>query len=168
MRQPPIPLSFKVTSLLRIRFMLKVRKTKSCWLWTGKAQVHQRGDDVRARIRIENSLYLVHRVAYLLATGKSPGDSLVLHTCDNTLCVNPNHLFLGTDKDNSDDKRRKGRQMKPVGEKNPRAKLTNEQVIYVRKKYNKYIRNGAALARKLKVRPNQVYRIAHRHQWSHL
>jgi hypothetical protein len=55
-----------------------------------------------------------------------PRDLHVCHTCDNPGCVNPWHLFLGTDKDNALDKIQKGRQ--PRGEDSPRSKLTEDQV----------------------------------------
>lgn len=88
------------------RFWTKVLPVDSgCWEWQGhrlpKGYGHFRGltaKNVKA-----------HRFAYELLVGPIPDGLRVLHRCDNPPCVNPVHLFLGTDKDNSDDKIAKGR-----------------------------------------------------------
>jgi hypothetical protein len=64
---------------------------------------------------------------------------LVLHRCDHPSCVNPKHLFLGTDKDNSDDKMAKGRDRKPIGELHWKACVTDAQVIEIRKQWNAFV-----------------------------
>jgi hypothetical protein len=86
-------------------FLTRVQKLPSgCWAvncW------HK--PDGYARLRFKGKKMLAHRLAYLLATGKDPGELQVCHKCDNPGCVNPEHLFLGTGKDNVKDCITKGR-----------------------------------------------------------
>ena len=76
-----------------------------------------------------------HRVAWELTNGEVENGLYVCHHCDNIMCVNPNHLFLGTQQDNMDDMVAKGRSMKLAGEKNPHAKLTVAEVLSIRKRF---------------------------------
>lgn len=79
--------------------------------------------------RFNGRTQLAHRVAYCEANSTSIESILgmvVLHTCDNPACVNPEHLVLGTQADNIADMDRKGRRRMPAGEEHPRAKITAE------------------------------------------
>lgn len=91
-----------------------------CWYWTAKA-------DVYGRIQINGKGALTHRVSYELYKGPIPEGLCVLHTCDNPLCVNPDHLWLGTYKDNRIDTVRKNRHAKGTN-----AKITLDDVLKIR------------------------------------
>jgi hypothetical protein len=96
------------------RFLLKVKKNKvsGCWMWMG----HARGNQPRwyGRFDYKGKVYSAHRFAWELYKGEIPkgGDYrgiCVCHKCDNTLCVNPKHLFIATHQENMQDKIEKGR-----------------------------------------------------------
>lgn len=93
-----------------------------------------------------------HRVSWMMFRGPIPEGMDVLHKCDNPACVNPNHLWLGTNSENNADAGRKGRFIlrgKP-GATNPRAKFTNEQVRAIRE-IPKYYGFFEEMAKKYKV-----------------
>lgn len=75
---------------------------------------------------------LAHRVAWEIENGPIPDGLFVLHRCDNPPCVNAAHLFLGTNVDNMDDMKAKGRAPKNAGVKNGRAKLVEADVLVIR------------------------------------
>lgn len=77
-----------------------------------------------------------HRISYSIFRGKIPDGMHVLHSCDNPPCVNPDHLSLGTNKDNMRDRGLKGRTA--FGEMIPQTKLTREQVAAIRREYIPY------------------------------
>jgi hypothetical protein len=91
------------------RFWTKVNKTDNCWLWTGSTTSKDRSVVYGRFQYATRTTRAAHRVAWELTRGPIPGDLLVLHRCDVGLCVNPDHLFLGTTLDNVLDKERKGR-----------------------------------------------------------
>lgn len=107
-----------------------------------------------------------HRVAYVLAHGTIPENMQVCHSCDNPPCCNPKHLFLGTNKDNNNDKVRKMRH--GIGEKNGRAKLTEEEVLEIREKYKtkKYFHKD--LAKDYNVSIAVIARVTRGDSWSHV
>lgn len=108
------------------RFWKLVDKSAECWLWKGSRYEAGYG---RLTFRYENMQ--AHRVSYELAFGVAPGEMLVCHRCDNPPCVRPDHLFLGTAKDNTQDAIAKGRMA--IGSANPRAKLIETQVAAIRR-----------------------------------
>lgn len=121
------------------RFWTKVRVVWSpddCWEWT--AGLNEDGYGVFATPRHMNlakkgGYELAHRMAWrLLHREDIPTGLRVLHICDNRKCVRPQHLFLGTQRENVEDAARKGRMRAPKGESHPKAKLTEAQVIYIR------------------------------------
>jgi hypothetical protein len=93
-------------SSLSVRFWEKVRiaSKDECWLWT--ASLNNKG---YGKIGEGKKILLAHRVSWELHFGPIPDRLCVLHKCDNPKCVNPDHLFLGTQKDNAQDMVRKNR-----------------------------------------------------------
>src|ERR1041384_6319384 len=87
------------------RFWAKVKKTDGCWEWTGAK--HKRGYGlIRSK---EISMYRAHRLSWVIHNGPIPDGLHVPHDCDTPSCTRPDHLFLGTHKDNMEDATRKGR-----------------------------------------------------------
>lgn len=112
------------------RFWAHVQKTDNCWLWNGST-LNKYG-----YFGYGGKTYRAHRIAFMLTKRSLFNPALsVLHTCDNPPCVNPDHLFQGTQTDNIIDMDIKGRRGKSglSGEYNPSSKLTNEEVVQIRK-----------------------------------
>lgn len=104
MRHSPRP-PIEFTPALKARFDRSTRKTPDgCWEWAGA-----RMNTGYGVFGIRNLSYRAHRVAFEMATGRHPGPLLVCHRCDNPGCVNPGHLWLGTNSENTRDMIRKGR-----------------------------------------------------------
>lgn len=98
---------------LEDRFFTKVHKNEGCWNWSGATMPNGYGLIRSAGGRGGNTT-LAHRVSYEIHSGsKIPNGLYVLHRCDNRRCVNPEHLFLGTQKDNIRDMIAKGRGVRP-------------------------------------------------------
>lgn len=115
-----------ILNILKHEFFSKIQKTRSCWLWKSSFSGHGYG---MFRKSIDNNLYCIgaHRASWIIHHQKKiPDKMLVCHECDNKKCVNPNHLFIGSHQNNSDDKITKNRGIN--GEKNGRSKLTDIKV----------------------------------------
>ena len=116
------------------RFWEKVQKTDECWWWTGTKNNMGYGSFMRESPKKE----LAHRVSWFLAYGElPPAQARVLHTCDQPACVRPDHLYLGTMKDNTRDmmQRRRNRYVAHHGEENGFSKLNEERVKEIRKRW---------------------------------
>lgn len=108
-----------------------------------------------------------HRISYKLFVGKIPKRKLVLHKCDIRHCINPKHLFLGTQQDNIDDMCNKKRNSCGIGQKHGMAKLTNRKVINIRK----FLSQGMSihdLCKKYKITRRNMEDIRNGKIWKHL
>lgn len=112
------------------RFWEKVNKVDGgCWLWTAATA---KGYGRISLGRKEQGDMAAHKVSWILHFGPVPDGLCVLHTCDVPLCIRPDHLWLGTNEDNSKDRVNKGRQARLFGEDNRSSKLTQAQVDEMR------------------------------------
>lgn len=150
------------------RFWSKVKKAgeDDCWEWLagkfdlGYGQFHNKEGKGLGSHCFSMELYLGRSLL---------PDEHVLHKCDNRACVNPQHLFLGTEIDNKRDMVQKGRSAK--GSRIRQSKLTEEQVVEIRRRYRPYPRrlgNGYELAKEFGIDRATLQRIVSRTNWRHV
>ncbi len=123
---------------LQDRLLDKVRidPVRRCWIFTGHIMKDRYGKPSYGQIGIGNKkLALVHKVSYEMFCGPVPAGIQVCHKCDVRQCLNPTHLFLGTNTDNVKDALSKGRFS--VAEKHYKTDLTNEQVADIKYRLSK-------------------------------
>ncbi len=108
-----------------------------------------------------------HRIAWTLIFGEIPQDTCVLHTCDNVKCVNPYHLWLGTQADNCADMGRKGRRSGSRGAANFHCKLNRNKVLSIRSLRAQGVRQKD-IASIFDIMPSTVGQIVHRKTWRYI
>jgi HNH endonuclease len=150
--------------------MIKKGKFNStnCFEWIGSLDQDGYGITTFTPEKIKKT-WKVHRLIYFLLIGEIAEDILVCHACDNPKCFNLNHLFLGTNKDNSQDREEKGRgrTQNQRGEKNHSATLNEVTVLQIRKMFA----DGTRICELVKIfNLNQptVSKIVHRKRWIHI
>lgn len=159
-------------------FWRRVDKTKgddACWLWKGHLDKAGYG-----AMKVNRRNIKAHRFSYELAYGIIPDSLFVCHACDNPACVNPQHLFSGTPKANSEDMVRKGRSTKGVnrsllwpesicrGEANGNAKLNETDVLAIKGKYRIGDVSTRTLAEQYGVSKSLISLIVRGERWSRL
>lgn len=145
---------------LRERFdaNYKVDSETGCWLWQGCLN---RG---YGQMRVCGKLMASHRVSYILFRGSIPKRKCVLHSCDVPRCVNPGHLWIGTQLDNISDCVSKNRT--PHGEKHFKAKLSEDDVRFIRSSYPNI--TGVKLAIMFGVCSSTISEIISRKYWKRI
>lgn len=145
----------------RFKLSYKIRDD-GCWLWA--IHCDSKGYGVMG---INNKKIMAHRFSYELYVGKIPEKMVVCHKCDNPSCVNPDHLWVGTQRDNIIDMVKKGRSKHPIGEKNHLTKLSRDEVINIKCSLLNNV-SGNKLAKKYGVTRTSIYKIKNGVSWNWL
>ena len=163
-----------------------VRGPDECWPWKLRCNIGGYG-----QFSIKAIPYPAHRVVYLLQHNADPGCELdVLHSCDNPPCCNPNHHHIGTALENNRERSIRGRSAsgerhwtknRPVicpdshpfrqpkqGELNPRARLTSQDVLEIRRSFAAKDATSKQLAVRFCVSRSMIYQIVSRATWTHI
>jgi HNH endonuclease len=145
------------------------KKQNGCWEWKGL--LHPNGYAYTTNLEKSKRTH-VHRLSYELFNGSIPKGMYVCHSCDVKNCCNPNHLWVGTPKDNMQDAKKKGRldhvRLKAAkGTKNGNSKLDEEKVIEIRNELKMGVR-PTVIARKYEVASTVIYLIRDKRAWKHV
>jgi hypothetical protein len=137
-----------------------------CWICTS----HKPNTYGYPQRRCDGKFRMISHIMYEKYIGEIPKGMLICHTCDNPICINPSHLFVGTSQDNTNDKVKKNRQSHVGspglhGEKHPQAKLTEE---IVRKILNYKGMSHKEISDLFKIPYNRVWSIRNRKSWTHI
>lgn len=140
--------------IFKQRFWSKVKKCRNgCWIWTACI-----GSDGYGRVQCaEHRCERAHRIAYQIRYGEIPKGIVIMHSCDNSLCVNPQHLKVGSPLENSQDMVLKGRSAK--GEKCARTKFSDKTVAEIRRFYADGNISYLALGEKFKMSKANIGKI---------
>lgn len=156
------------------RFLGRVEKTSSCWIWLGYVNPTTGYGQVGFSVSGKRVTQSAHRVSWRLHRGPIPRSRpCVLHRCDNRRCVRPSHLFTGTRLDNTRDMIEKGRfrhfsgpTPSLQGERNGGAKLTEEKVRDIRLLASNH--DYQTLSKRFGVHKYQIGLIVRRQRWKHI
>lgn len=164
--------SLNITDKVIARFWKKVNKNgprpdqsiahyknlSNCWSWGGSINTRGYG-----QMSIKRKQPGAHRVCWIIHHGQLPKEFIVMHRCDNPACVNPDHLFIGTQAQNMTDKAKKKRGNAPSGELNGKTKLSISQVDIIRTIYNTGVFTRKELAERFSISKSHLQRIVSLH-----
>jgi len=144
----------------REKFLAKVCRAAAsgCWLWQGMVRPEGYG-----AASLSGRELRAHRLAWMLFRGEIAPGMVVCHKCDVRACVNPEHLFLGTSADNSQDMLNKGRSLR--GERHHNAKLTEDQVSRIKAMLAEDRLYISEIAREFGVTPSAIRGIKQGKSW---
>lgn len=137
-----------------------------CWIWNKGTS--GRKNQRYGQIWHNDKMLIASRASYMVFYGVIPNGLFVCHKCDVTLCINPRHLFLGTNRDNFDDSVSKGRRKISKGEKHGNAKLTAQIVKEIFKLYKVLGQTQKQIAIKYGVDASAISLVLRRKNWKHV
>lgn len=133
-----------------------------CWEWTGSKYPKPKN---YGRMNVGGKILKPHRMAWEIVNQQNiPAGQCVCHSCDNPPCVNPAHLWLGSYAKNNQDRHEKGRSYIWRRAEHPRAKLTEADVIEIRRRYSNG-ESGYKIAQTYQMNPAHIYRIIRGISW---
>lgn len=167
-----------ISAIDAARFWAMARKGPGCWEWTGARKRTGYG-----HFGLKGRTQIAHRISWRMHHGEIPDDLCVLHRCDNPPCVNPEHLWLGTQADNVRDMETKGRKRAASGNRNgsrlhpesrPRgvavaiSRMTADSVREARQRYTLGGETIAGLSRSFGVGETTIRNIVKNRTWRHI
>lgn len=141
------------------RFWEKVDTSGTCWEWMGGVR-----RDGYGAFWLNGRTLPAHRVALIIGGAEIPDGMCVCHSCDNPVCVNPKHLFVGTPAENTQDMLKKGRASKRHGSYNPSSKLTEDDVRKIRSSTQKL----GEIAKRFGISIATACQVKGRKTWKHV
>ena len=132
-----------------------------CWIWSRCVHIQGYG-----YVNYNKKVHKTHRLFYELFNGSFDTNLHVLHKCDIPCCVNPNHLFLGNNKDNVNDKVKKNRQWRPTGEKNHHNNFKESDIVLIRQM--KETHSQKQISEHFSVTKSAIKHIISGRSWKHI
>lgn len=164
LNRPSNKTKWKTTMQSRIKSSVVVNSETGCWEWQKATDKHGYG-----LVTWKCKQWFAHRFAYMAFSGVDPKHQLVRHKCDNRKCCNPEHLELGTPKDNTEDAIKRGRF--PRGETSGHAKLTEQSIVAIRELKRRHPGRsgiGLFLSRWMGVNDRCISAVVNGKSWSHI
>lgn len=144
----------------RFRERYKTNPKTGCWDW-----LSTKDRDGYGQFKLNGKQWKAHRLSWTLYLGEIPEKLFVCHRCDNPGCVNPEHLFLGTAMDNNRDTVEKGRDRKASGKNNGHARITEIDVLEIRRLYATGDYTYNQLADVFGLKGSHVWKIVQKKLW---
>lgn len=145
------------------RFWANVKKSDGCWLWIG-----QKNETGYGRLWFHDRKWSAHRFSWLIHVARIEEGKRILHRCDVRNCVNPAHLFPGTQLDNVQDCKSKGRFKSNKYELNPRSILTRDSVLKMRQKRSQSGTSFKSLASEFGVSLSAAFSAVNGRTWKNI
>lgn len=155
---------------IRFRSHVRVAAGDSCWEWQGYRLKRPSGALSYGLFCVGKRQFLAHRMAWILSHGDIPDGSVVRHRCDNVACVRPDHLLIGTQAQNLQDMRERGRAFYntfPKGTRHHSAKIDPERVLAIRKMREAGV-SLAKIGSAFGLHPSTVHAIVRGRCWGHV
>ena len=156
----------KIIKMKELLYRKVVRKHTGCWDFTGSINKWGYGE-MHIGGRFNPSHHNAHRISWIVHRGNIPKGLIVCHVCDCRSCCNPEHLFLGTHKDNMQDMIKKGRSNFLKGDKCPWAILTEKKVLEILKMFEKGF-NAVEIGKKFNIDRRHISDIKRGRRWGHV
>lgn len=165
------PKNYEYIEKTKNRILNSIKEENGCWVWQKKFHDKCNYGVMGWIFKGKKKQWMAHRVSFSVFKQEIPEGIFVLHSCDNSKCVNPDHLHLGTQKDNMREMRERGRDNDisrgRCGENHGMSKLTEDQVSEIRslRKQGVY---GTEIAKKFNVTNTLIYLICNNKIWKNI